>query len=120
MKEIYNITGGHPFFIQAICHSLVEKKNESKKKGSIDLNAVNNSHEDVLFASSGMLEEFWHLTLEEEHRRFLLKFNLQDQVDNNIADDLVKQQILKKHEGSYHFAVPLLFKWIRNKRSEQA
>ena len=139
IQKIFEISAGHPFFTQMICHELIEYHNE-KKVNYITVNHVNDVLERVIEGGEGHFKFIWDKVCESQREKLVLssiakiressqhmllkdinelfrKHNILAEKDEikKVLDELVKKDILEKveHERDrYNIKIDLIRLWV--------
>lgn len=133
IDKIVHYVGNNPYFIQGIGHYLVERLN-SRKRRQVDRQDVNSVIKKSVKYLSGQLAYLWSVTSEiQKVMLYVLaqsgrpqpiscvvssiaewKEVIQSESEQQeIFDDLVQQQILKRKQKDYYwFIAPLFVDWI--------
>jgi hypothetical protein len=124
------VTGCHPFLIQAICSALIDNLNVEKRERA-ELADVDVAVEQVLENWVGYFSDLWTRT-DDNQRACLIALNtLQSapveviQRESGLDEPVVRRtlQILRKRDlvmsnsaGEYSIAVPIFSKWVENSK----
>jgi hypothetical protein len=125
VEMIVDVTGCHPFLIQAVCSALIDNLNAERRERAED--------EDVKKAIEQVLEEWrpyfydlWRRTDEQQRAclvalRILGKADVSQLVDNGMEErtvrqvlqTLVKRDLVKRdQENMYSIAAPIFDAWV--------
>jgi GTPase SAR1 family protein len=131
LDRIWQMTSGHPFFVQLICHELVSYRNENRLT-YLTVQDVDNVIEDVIDQGQVHLGYMWEglarekkqflvvasellqskgLAVASEIRKALSSYNLTVDVEEALKE-LKAKAILTEKEGQYDFPIGLVHKWI--------
>lgn len=144
IQKIFEISAGHPFFTQLICHELVEYHNE-KKLNYISINHVDDVLEKVIEGGEAHFKFIWDNLCESQREKLVLssiakiressqnvllkdinelfrKYNLIAERNEirKVLDKLVKKDILEKveHERDRYFIkIDLMRLWVNKYRN---
>ncbi len=140
VNEILSYTGNSPYFIQGICHYLVEELNQQHryKAYAEDINIVLDQSLDYLSAqfayiwggTSQIQKTILYILAEKMSPQTidalimnspLLENSIQNkQEEQDIFANLVEQQILQTIEDTYYsFTIPLFANWILSKVGDE-
>lgn len=138
IEKIFKATSGHPYFVQLLCHEVVNYRNKTKKNyiTCIDINYVINS----LIEDNVLLADFiWKglpldnqiflsmiatiLNLGEDSsikgiENFMVRYNLNLDIKAIIAN-LLEKEIIKEENGYYEVRMGLLTPWINRYKNIQ-
>jgi len=137
VNEIIRLTAGHPYFVQLVCHYLVDLRNRSRLS-IITVQHVRDAIPDILVEAEGHLTYLWRsaspldqmvmasaarvligqdLVYTSDVMRQLTAYGAdQDHQDILLAEEaLVRQEILERLDGDppgYRFKVELVRRWV--------
>jgi hypothetical protein len=137
VDEVIRLTAGHPYFVQLVCHYLVDLRNRSRLP-IITVQHVRDAIPDILVEAEGHLTYLWHsaspldqmvmasaarvlIGQDFVHTSDVMKQLAaygadQDHQDILLAEEaLVRQEILERLDGDppgYRFKVELVRRWV--------
>jgi hypothetical protein len=136
MEKIWEITSGHPYFVQLLCHQLVNYRNDNRLN-YLTVQDVKNVIKDVAGFGQIHLGYMWD-GLETEKKAFLIVITklletkgiaIRDDIRAELAGygitlefeeaikELTAKAILKERNGRYEFPIGLVRTWIYKTKS---
>lgn len=119
LNRIYELSGGIPFYIQAICNQLIESVNQ-ESQDRISVEDVNKIVPEIFERFSTVFQDSLH-QLDDKERAILSMItsskSLQD-VRKKDIQKLENRQLIVEENGSYRFVSELFKEWFkRNKET---
>ncbi|MDI6781202.1 MAG: two-component regulator propeller domain-containing protein [bacterium] len=138
IEKIVKTTAGHPYFVQLLCHEVVNYRNKTKRNyiTRADINCVVNA---VIEDNVSLMDIIWkELSLDNQIflsmmdailksnddssikgiENFMVRYNLNLEV-KAITTELLKKEIIKEEDGYYGFRMELLSLWINRYKNIQ-
>jgi hypothetical protein len=133
VKRILDLSSGHPYFTQLLCHVIYDKCVDSRY---VSVDDVEDALADTLAMGEDVLRSFWNRSSQDEQNILLVlsmvkgvrgiitlpevlyalgtrRVKLSTQKASDILDNLVRRRILRKlGASSYRFGVDLFRLWI--------
>ena len=117
-REVYSLSDGHPYYLQAICHYTWSLARTDKK---VDFEKIEKALEKILFMEKYSFEIIWDdLT---SNQKLILKsiangispygLNMSPSSVNRAIQSLIKYDLVQKTDH-YKISDPLLRKWIKS------
>jgi type I restriction enzyme M protein len=138
LRKIWQVTAGHPFFVQLLCRELISYGNKNQIS-YFTVQDVNDIIDDLLQVGDIHLGYIWNELTNTKEARILLAVlselvhtreiavltEIQATLDryevsldlDEILRELKARGIIKEHEGRYSFKIGLVGKWIYETRS---
>ncbi len=137
---ISQLTGGHPFFVQSLCHDVIsEVLNRERRKVVIpeDVKQINK----LYLQSDNLFSHIWNGEMREVHQEVIFTLLQLQEGSNNFVDRgalvagishypprdvatavefLRQREVLEESSSSEHFVrirIPLLYGWFQNKHT---
>jgi hypothetical protein len=138
IEKILKATSGHPYFVQLLCHEVVNYRNKTEKSyiTRADINCVVNA---VIEDNVLLMDFIWkELSLDNQislsmmdvilnqgedssikgMMNFMVRYNLNLNIKEIIAE-LLKKEIIKEEDGYYGFRMELFASWINRYKNIQ-
>ncbi|MBI4778411.1 hypothetical protein HY792_05790 [Candidatus Desantisbacteria bacterium] len=131
IEKIFKATFGHPYFVQLLCHEVVNYRNKKEKNyiTGNDINCVINAmiddnvlHMDFIWKELSLDNQIFLsmmdtiLNSNEDSsikgiEGFMVRYNLNLDI-KTIINELLKKEMIKVEDGYYGFRMELLSPWI--------